>query len=594
MTNSLPKFQPFTRLTSNVKRQELDLELGPLTVVTGEEASGKSAIGQSIELALVGKTRRVGVQPSELLKLALDKTQGICSRLTGPSGSAEWLLTVENGKAHKAPPPVFTGDLARIPTHLREFLTPAMPMQEVLGLGPTKLREKILQRWGEAQKIEVPAGLMPDQVKLWEESIAAVRQSLKLRPEENSPTLLSDLTGYFRKTSLALRRTITEQEKALAQRKEAHRQVKAPTVAVASEMLPAYERQLQELELWEKLQGQRDEIEQALYEAREKERTFRQEVLDCQAAEQAQKVKFEGSEGIGAKLQQARQSREAYLLLGARMEERLAASKLSCALCVQSLAQESIARIAETLKKNAQKRAGEILTLEQEYATEQSALTLVSLQRMKAERRWDEAQDHVKDLESELKEVGDPKVPGVTMNVEELRAAIAWIKAQTEGRLAIERSALSIRQQEQTHANLKVLEKEAQAMQTSILASSLSEIVSADLTKHMPGGRKVIFDEQAVEFTVIGTDGTPHAQGFMCGTEETDLLFAWTAAWTADAPLRFPVFDDRDLIGLSQKGWRDVFDACERAVAEGYFTQVLVICPIPSFVPTNWTVIKRG
>lgn len=604
----------FTHIESNVK-EKISVSLGPLTAISGEEASYKSAIGIAMRLALTGEYEAVGKHPSDLMTLAEDALVGITVLLEGESGKAEWRLRVDQDskKPKKPEPPHFEGPIAKLTEDERYRIIPTDSVRDLLknAKGEKKLRESMIRRFGGAlTDIPEPFALLPEELEKWTSTVARLKRDLGL--ESTADTLLANLSEHFRLESGRIRREITPLEKLIKEK----RRVLADA-GVGGERLPEFERRLKlanERQLAVEDEKSLKSLETTLVEKKIEIANAKAEVeagqqeferlCEEQSAKSlaAQKVVDEARDELGRgyrRLGSAETNVEVYTRY--RTE-----GKTTCPYC--SNGPTDIKASLEHFERQAKERLEAIQKLERDVKQAESNINDVQMQDPTAKFLilLTDKEKAVWAIEKTIKQCEDAiealKIKGLLKfleapveNVEKLKADIESIRSVNRARLELEKEGIKVRTLEKEYESLKTLEKEAEDMQKRVMIS-VAETASNEVSLGMTGGRRAVLDSKTLEWYVVRQDGEQFGPwGALCGTERTSLLLGLAAAWTRGSPLRIAIFDDEDMVGLSGKGLSDFYRQCEELYDKGDFSQVIVISNWPAHIPANrWLRILKS
>jgi hypothetical protein len=607
------RIRPFTSLKTNVKVQT-EVPLGPLTLIVGEAESGKSAIGNdSVRLALTGK-HKVGHNPSDLLQLALNPRSGLEVRMDGPDGAATWTLKVgPDGKAKRPDAPDFTGALANLTEDERAHLLPTYSLSDFMqARGQKKVREALLRRWGGGiEALQAPMGLLPVEKLAWEAACRAVENKVE---EKTSASILAGLSEVFRKSALERSRMVKPLMAEIERRKQELRNSTRP-----SDMLPTLEQQLKAIQTKPLIERDKQEIERitngrkASTERLELLREIAQKAQSTLDAVQREYDRVETEHAATLKeLRTLEDKVIAQQILVKACDRQIEEGHSKCPLCtspsieIQDLKQ----RLVKKIEVESEARA----RLKDKFGTSEKTLLgarkglddarfslrtqLTQLENAeKAFRDLDSStNDRLQQLERSIKlhekEVAKAPAlyPGSTE--ETLKADIEAIKLSEQRRNELESEVARLRGLEDEARMYGLLERQAIQMQKDVLAE-IGQRASNEVSQRMLNGRRIEFDPVDCEWYIITEQGGRHPYGAFCGTQETAFKLAFARAWTANAPLRVAIFDDYDLIGLSQKGMQQFFTMCEQAVASGDLTQVIVVWNRPDEAPksTDWNSI---
>ncbi len=130
-------------LTSNVKG-DLDLDLGPCTLIVGDNAAGKSSLVAAVELGTTGRAKGIHAQPAAIMELAPEGATMLRSRLTlSDDAVVDFLVTGTTAKAKK---PLWSininGDEAKVSKPLSQLIR--TEVLEMFAKGVAGMRERLL------------------------------------------------------------------------------------------------------------------------------------------------------------------------------------------------------------------------------------------------------------------------------------------------------------------------------------------------------------------------------------------------------------------------------------------------------------------
>lgn len=620
--------QPFTRLRATVK-DNIDEEIGPLTLWVGPNQSGKSGRIIGVDYALVGISGySAGPHGSDVAKLAPEGTDEFFTELSGPSGTASFRVRQEKGK-WKDPDSktsVFSGELLEHMTLAdRERILPLATMSDLLGLGPDLGRRRLIQRFGDLEKVPRPLGLDEARTKLWDEVEAEVTKSLTKKDEKPDPSaVLAGMTATFNSRKLAAGKRLKETEAEIEGRRQALLQQ-----AAGAEQLPKLREQRKEAAEWEAaahLRARLAEIEQSKVAYREAKKPF--DVADAarperQAAEDAQHTKLveaiEGAQAELARLVKDAEDQRRRLANGDGWMQSIAFAKANptpggeclCPLCKNPFdADGAMAFIKEAVAD----RQASIAMAEAKIAPARVAVqkALAALQQwetgLQQAAQADKAardrlvQEHARittaeqEVQRALRESHAPaNYDGPPTAV--LDATIAALETAQQARKKLEEDTITFRARKALRDAAKELEGEAKKLGDDLVAS-VKATAEAAVNEYMkPTGLRAVLDLVTNAWQVTDPSGAPRGRHFMCGFEENVLVPALAAAYTDGGALRVLTLDDRDLAGIGLENAVRFFGALAQAQREGWLTQIF--CAGNRFEPVleeiaamGWTVIR--
>ena len=616
----MTQYYHFTSYSGSVKERIKNLSLGPLTCITGPEASYKSSIGIGMRLALTGLYEPIGKLPSELIKLAADKTLGINATLQGPDGDAEWNLFVDpdTGKAQKPGSPKFSGKIDALTPDERYCIIPTDSLRDLLknAKGDRKLREAMIRRFGgDLKSLPVPEVLDEASLEVWHAGVKTCR--FKLDDTATADLLLASLSEHFRSEAGRLGKEKKPIESYVATKKQAIREAEI-LGGCSPEMLPTYEKRLAALVEAGKFAAKRQEFKDlkddlvvrqsvllALRLDRENKLTeLRLDETRLETSEEALKFALEN---LQANLISCVEKHSVARYMADQYKAKIDAGDSKCLLCDNRGV--NLERTMNFFVSKAELRATERSEIEQKIETtkkdllhissqlgvkrgELSQYDYVSMSKVRdAENTISGHEARILTLEEEIS-----KAPQIIYNDTEadLRTKIDNIKASLNAKTELARKVAELSTLETKQGIYKKLEKEAIETQ-KILMRRIAVTASVEVSKGMLGGRSARFDSETCEWFVVRPDGQEYSWVTACGTEKTSLMLGLAAAWTRGSPLRVAIFDDEDMVGLSAKGITDFYSQCETLYSQGDFTQVVVISNMIDLAPKGgkWLTIVR-
>lgn len=550
----------FSRYSGNLKETLKDLKLGRMTCITGDETSYKSAIQIGIRLALTGSFADAGALPSVLQELAADPSVGIHVSLTNEDAqSAEWTLPVDKeGKAKRPGPPIYSG--FQLTEAERYCIIPSVSVKNLLqtARSDTKFREALIRRFAEGEKVtnpfksEDPDNLLAAEASEWDRLIAAFTD---MEAEEQLVAMAEHLRSELRKQNAQIKTLQLE-------------------VSTSLDPIPDVEAIQQELAQLGPISSQKDV-------------SFWKAQLDSLTGPSLEEAtKALGS--VVAKIQALKQQ-ESKLLEGVgfiRTSIRNLQAKDQCPLCTSPLTKKDalltfLQEQERSIEQVLNRLLSHLTTLRQEESDLQD-------QRAKADYK-EKLTAHFQEELAKCVPVEEKK----QKRIEELQSLLASAATlQSQHDIRVKKTRELVVAQRMASINTTIL-NEVVSQQRAMLKRVIDRATET-IQKYMPAGRKVRVSAEDVELQVADAKGRYHGWVSLSGTERTELLFAFAAAWTEGAPLRVLLIDDEDTVGLSDKGMRDLFKAIEEAISRDEFTQAIVVTNRMNTVPsTGWTVIKR-
>jgi hypothetical protein len=615
------RYEPFLRLTSNVKGYRGDIGLGPCTAFIGDNQSGKSAKLDAIRLALLG-SHKISQHTKHIFgELAPEGVETLFASLSGPSGEATYKAEQAGSTAkaeHK-----FRDVLDTLSGTEREHIMPLLSMRALLT-GEKKTREALFRRFGTVDEIPTPEGLDAGQEAFWKKTCAAVqveqreaaakkkRKKAEALDDHQAPADAVDIISAMRLAFDRIKRGKNAEVRVLKEQLEKLQAELADGDTAGSELIADLEEQKTRAEIWASRQNARESYsrDQALMaqlktEAQQlndmsAELKQREETLSAkQSAVQAQITELrQEADGIDLTDVKARLDRVAAILH--ILDAMIARDVDHCPLCDRRGAdpQATHAKHSDTKKsreaqyKDLTTRRSTLLqqaqTLETELAQERSALTRDTSSHNSRKASLKQRGAACKGRLDAYQEAGaDEEYTGPSaLEIDERLRNIRSMDAKRE---RLESDRVRLRQLKAESKQAKLLQGEAvELLQT--LISGITTEAEAAVNNYMPEGftAQLDLEDGNCEWQVLGADGRPHGRS-MCGAEQGALIIALVQAWTEDTPLRVLALDDEDIHAFSEKNMQKLCARLEALQREGKLTQVFVATTRPNDIPDNWT-----
>tara|TARA_R110002110_G_scaffold16569_11_gene71657 strand:- start:4106 stop:5851 length:1746 start_codon:yes stop_codon:yes gene_type:complete len=581
MTTS--QYTAFRYLKSNVKDDTLETGLDPCTAVVGPGRTYKTAIIDSVRLALSGR-HPVGKDPKDLALLrgvtARSMGSPLLVSLQGPDGFAEFTVPMEGGRPKRPDSPKFEGKLSALTEAQRDRMLLPVPVGDLMT-GGSRGRAALLARFGGAVSLATPIGLDANQKTLWVRACGEVRTELetKSKGEPVADTeVLAGLESWFNRFKLGKGREKKELEAAVERRRGVLEQTGG------AEVLGEIRAQLAKAERWtedhgrvsrlEVLKGRRAQLEGDIQK-------YRVDVADFEVRKEAAHSVVDSGD------------QERRLIFGeeflVRLEKAAGMDAPACPCCdrewTQALASARAERVAAAVE--ARRQALMQVAAVQDFGVEEK--------RLRDRKDW-MAKERAS-LDSGIAELGavGSVEPWDGLSVGQLRAQVTQLENVDRTQKAIELDAARIGPLQVEWLRAQTLQKEAKKALLKAF-ESVKETAEKEINAYMPASFKAILylDASSTEWRVIGQDKESHGRGTWCGSEQGALMVALTLAWTAGSPLRVLLLDDPDLGYLAADVVPEVLGVVRDAVQRGDLTQAIIAMSRPAEIPEGWTKIVRG
>lgn len=583
----------FTRLRSNVKGREIDLPLGQLNAVVGDNRSGKTAVTDSVLLALTGR-HPIGPHGSDLLELAPVGASQLYAELSNENETALCLVQIEKGKAKKPQHELTGGKLIMLTTEQREQLLPMHSVRELLALGTAKAREAVLHRFGDtASGTLLPLGLPPASRATWDAGLQ------ECSPGLSTVAKLAQLVAYFRGKKLEVGRARKPLERRIDELQT------TLSLLPGAEMLPELERQYQAALRHASRSGARIELETAQHDlAAYKERLEQHESTRVEVeAVEAEALKAR-DEKVVSDLHESQAEalwrRLARLDLLIELCRDAAAANSSCPVC--NTATDMKVHLKELEDLAAQRRAvlAQYTAAKQEHAKRIAAAeSTAQTRRVQFEQKLaslrqsvESGAAHIVSLQRVLADDSTPPAASAA----ELAITLNQVRDADMKRKQLSELSTQLHTLDHQSVEFKMLEGLAQDMAQKTLAQVALTAETA-VNKYMPEGFVACLDIQddSCQWTVRDQTGVARSWAAMCGAERATLLVAVALAWSDGAPFRVLILDDEDVgpFHSTPSNLQKLLSVLETAVVVGHLNQAFVVGLRESEVPERWHKIQR-
>jgi DNA repair exonuclease SbcCD ATPase subunit len=597
----------FTNVRSNVKGG-VDTRLYACTAIVSERnRAGKTAVLDSIRLALTGQ-HPVGPHFADLCELTADGSAPEAV-LDGPHATGTF--HVPNGR--KSGDHALTGALAGF-TGSAAGLLPLSNLRDLLTLGTAKAREELFRRFGATGNIEVPDGLDESQLVVWTAALAASMST-------DAAERLSLAGEYLRKQKRATSseiRSLEEEAERLRAEQDPNGSVTDDVVADLREKLERHRR----VAASQRLVAQRDTLKQDLNDGIEEYQRTRapesKEEFEASLASlptvapfAAAKQAHEESKQAAAALPRANDLVQAVLnVREASVGLADGVSTTTCLCCTASVAVPTLLAAIERVKATHAAAEETRVAADKAFLRTRTALREAEeamLQEQARERTaWQNRFNSYTYLRNRLQQLGDDykrvvealeAAVGGEVPAEDVPTLQARLDAVTKAKARRERlSAIvgNVRRAKNDLDDIKAVETVVgETLSTLIggIALSAENAVNA----WMPEGfkAKLVLDnaegKPECRWQVVGSDGRSHPRGAASGAEWSALTVAIACAWsdTGDKNPRFLMLDDGDIAGFSAENVRNFLGTVSAAVADGRLTQAFVAWSRPHEIPTE-------
>lgn len=599
----------FSRVTSNVKTQHMDIKLSACTAIVSERnRAGKTAVLDAFRLALTGK-HPIGPHAVDLAGLTPDGELPAAT-LSGEKAGSSFAFP----DARKTGVLTALGEFQALSAAEIDGLLPLVQHRELLTLGTAKAREELFQRFGDKSAVQTvaPVGLSPEQVALWNaalqnsaghdsvEKLAAagaqmrsIKRTLSAQLkalEEEKLRLHATQVGVGTPTDDLLREVQrkldihrvlaqTQASRNRAQQTEAqllaliaeYEQLKPlPTEAERQEVLTALDRKWQPAPLQAKLAVAQVNIEQC-------QRNVQLFTLVVRLREQ---IKNDGCI-ICAAPQPVMGTYVDCLIIAAEKELTDARQALQAAISAQT--QDSV-----LLTHIIHSRAAELQALQLDWGSQEA-------ERKRLTQALQVAQTNYLAARDVLSELGVQEVPSESQ--EQLQQQLTELQLARQGVIRTSELAALIRAKTTEQSDVKAVETQLGMTLNGLIASVRAAAQEAVNLWMPPGFRAVLMLEDedgkpACRWEIIGSDGRPHPRGAASGAEWAALTVAIACAWSEGQKYRFLLLDDSDLAGFNATNVQAALTMVSDAVKAGRLTQALVAWSRPTEIPNEgWSMV---
>lgn len=636
----------FHSLSTTFKDDVQNLQLKPLTCIVGEEASYKSALAESMVLAL-GNRHHKWHQPSDLVKGARYRDRGVSIALESADGKVLWDLPVDQDGKAKRPTTTFTGRLSELTPDERYCIVPHIAVQDLQdsAKGEKTLRRAYIRRFGNCDTIPTPIDFLEDEAKVWEIAVKDLSGSDGSTPNEE---VLASLTEYFTTKFNKVKEALKISQLALHKRKS-----NDVVEAAGAELLPRHTKKLkslQEDEQW--LAKKLNELKDKLgllgltfsVDYKSKIQELQTKITDCKAEHDKVALKIElykkRLNDISIYIEETKKSidileqalRETTESVGsAKANIRVYAKRvenlnLNCPYCgsnqdvivlqttLETFKQRLVTRETNQAEKTVELHRLHLKLDECRYDandTTQKAVVLnqretnllrqieeLKTNTMEAENAL-RAQTVTSDnnvetritLENERKDT-EEKLTQLQVERKQLEEQISYLKLVQKLKESYQKELREIRLLENEERLMKRFYDEAVKLQQDVM-KTVATTASSEVSKTSLDDRKALFNASTCTWSVVRPNGAVYEAGAISGTEEASLKIGLACAWTRGSRLRVGIFDDSDTRGLSRKGMQDFFKALKDAYYRSDFNQVIVVWNRTEEVPTDWYKVVR-
>jgi hypothetical protein len=624
------EFVAFDHIRGNFKG-EWDDEVGPCTLWVGPNQAGKSSRIIGVRYALGGAGAWIaGQHGSQIAELAPADATSLYAELSGPSGSASFLVERKGAKWKDPSAPVLTGALAGLSDEERACCLPLLST-DALKLGRDRGPRLLIQRFSGGAAVPSPNQLLADQLVLWREVQAETQKVLleKTGEEPTSAEVLAEMHKAFNRRKIAAGKRVSAAEQTLAAR-----QAKLTDLAAGAEQLPQLRARLEALRLWEKTEAIRARQaaltqDKAAYQVRAEAfngKAAAQEELpapDLSAAADVAACRQRTAELTEQveKLRQVLAAKTPMRALGQQilmLAQQVAGQCPVCGMAAQgpelvayhqqwiaALEQEVAALTAQVTELGNQAQQSEARARQLE-AQQQTALATRSRQReqrlreLEVERQW-LLNEHarISTLEAELKKtlegLGSQSPPSQT--VAQLQLQIARCEEADKLQAFLDEDQRNLRTANRDKAMAADLEKEAKKLLLNFL-TSVAASAEAAVDLELPEGLASSVDVETGTWRLLTRAG-PKSKAALSGFELGALALAIPTAYAKPSRLRVLTLDDGDFAGLGTENVLRYFGFLFEATRTGRLTQVFAAgvrfeALVPAIRAIGWKVIEVG
>lgn len=541
---------PFTWYHGTIKR-EFNIELADLTVVSGNNQSGKSAIATGIRLALTGSAPKLGKTAQMHARLIPHGAVRAQAELQGPDGSAEYLLnrTATGGFTASS---LFTGRLQSL-FDQREDIIVSDTASLLLAGKTARGREELVRRFGQsdADALACPPGLLPDQVSIWVESIDVVKRELKVA---SAPEILGGMTAWCRTAAAAARKS------AAAVGLELKGLTSAKTRPLTGATRAQLEDELAAWRLYDSQSAKRAAVQTASAAA--------QTILTVDLPRvRAQIVELEGQLIAQHPVDEARAAWQRVATLVSLAEIQLKEARSGCPFCGHD--DHDLVKWSKRLEVLVPIRDKRRRLLDDAEVNLQRAETVARLREQEA-ALLKELAEHQVTTKTELA----PKPP---RSADQAREDLSRIDTAVALAAKAKDLQLAIREFERRGENISVVSDQIATRQLELISAARGAALD-QVNRFMPPGLRAALEvtDTAVLWGVQPDgEAEPSWAGSGSGYEEGCLVAALGAA-TAQTPLRLVVLDDDYLGAFDASKILDFMAVLQRAVRSGSITQALL------------------
>lgn len=550
--------QPFTQLESNVKGA-VNIDLGPLTCIVGGNQVGKSSHLDTIRLAITGK-HPVGANPSDLVELLPPNADRLYARLRSSDGSLAWDMTVDEGRPRRSAGVQGHGVFQGLSADERQSML-VLDQGNFLSFGAERMRRTVMQRFGDLDEVQPPAGLNPDQLALWRDA--------QLAATGDPSQQLTSMQKWF-KTTAKKRGDAARTLEDVVTRLGAHVQDIG-----GADVLKQIEERLQTALAFEAGMQARRTVEQI---------DERLTSIDARR-EQLRGHEVEGDRQVLASLRISLTGANEGLTNADILEKLIDRAQGACPVCGSTnveldVLREDIAKGRATRKQQRTETLEAIAVIEGRLPDHELAELASEQTRLEQQRRT---------LQQQL--------PSTYTGPDsaELQRQCAQIRDVLATRERITRETEQMHRLLDEQATAKLLERQVTAMLNAYLHAVKGAAETA-VNRYMPEGfrAELRITDKVCEWRMLGADGRSHKSGAYSGSEGGNLLIALAQAWAEDAPFRLVLLDDIDLGVFDPSRLRQLFNKFEELVRDGHIDQVIMVWNRPHEVPESWHIVSLG
>lgn len=607
------KFAAFTHVQANVKGG-IDVKLAPCTAIVGPNRAKKTAVLDAIKLAILGSHPSVADRPSELLNFASTGASSLTATISSPQGSMTTMMADEPG--FKRPKHEAVGELNVLLAAIdASQIVPTVAIGEILSFGETRLREAVFKRFGKGTEVKLPDGLSDEQQELWYST------ERLLRGGDGGPVAeptYATLAEKFRQLKLEAGRQLKRSEESAA----------AARAELGDAALVTQEQAVQQHNELERLAREGAALAQASrlngeYQADKAKFIVALEALQGLPESDSPEPAFGPPAASSVDLTPLRKALEEARALADADEKLLgglrpiltAAEKSGVCPCCRASGGNTVTDIrgtveAITKRHEARQAASQAAANALNAAIQQDSQRTVpeSAEHVawrKQHAAWLEVQKQRMELLTHkealiARKAALPPQPtlqqlaDIDQALNHCREQLKQVTVQAGQVAVLEAHETAARKARNHNAVFKVLEGEASMALKRTLERVRTDALAC-VNRYVPAGWEVrlILDDGACKWEIVGADGAPHGKGVASGSEWATLTIALACAWTEGSPLRVLLVDDDDLGKFSPESLKTFLDRLREVVEGGWLTQAVVAWTRPEEIPAGWTKVQR-